>query len=138
MNCVYQNESEIQAVVDGFESCCTTNFKHRDHLTVAVAYLVADGLDKASQRMRRALFTFIDHHQVDRAKYNETITIFWLQRVQQVMNELPQEASLLDKCNHVLDSLGDKGLVYEYYSKETLSSEAARKEFLQPDLKRWD
>jgi len=140
MNRVYQHESEIQAVVAGFESCSTdkTNFKHRDHLTVAVRYLATSTPDEAPERLRQSLFTFIDHHQVDRIKYNETVTIFWLQMVRQVMKELPEQASLVDKCNHVLDKLGNADLVNQYYSKESLSSEVARKTFVQPDLKRWD
>ena len=140
MNHTYHNESEIHAVVDGFETCSTdkTKFKHRDHLTVAVSYLESLSLDQACERLRRALFAFIDHHQVDRAKYNETITIFWLQLVRKGMSELPEETSLVDKCNHVLQTLDNADLVYEYYSRETLWSDAARKEFVPPDLKRWD
>ena len=140
MNHHYQSESEIQAVVAGLETCSTdkTRFKHRDHLTVAVSYLESFGPDAALARLRGALFAFIDHHQVDPAKYNETITMFWLQLVRKVMNELPEETSLVDRCNHVLDSLNNADLIYEYYQKETLWSDAARKEFVQPDLKKWD
>src|SRR5258705_12573347 len=81
----YATESEIEAVVRGFESCETdkTNFKHRDHLTVAVYYLQAADIQQASERMRSALFAFLDHHGVDRKKYNETITVFWLKWVSQ-------------------------------------------------------
>jgi hypothetical protein len=140
MNRAYQNESEIQAVVAGLESCSTdkTSFKHRDHLTVAVSYLATLTLDEALERLRQSLFAFIDHHKVDRTKYNETITIFWLQLVRQVMNELPEKANLVDRCNHVLNKLGNADLVNQYYSKETLWSEVARKTFVQPDLRRWD
>jgi hypothetical protein len=140
MTNLYQHESEIQAVVDGLESCSTdkTNFKHRDHLTVAVSYLVSSGLEDALERLRLALFAFLDHHQVDRVKYNETITIFWLQMVRKVMNEVPAEASLVDKCNHVLDSLGNPELVFDYYTRETLLSDEARVKFVKPDLKVWD
>ena len=140
MNHIYQNESEIQAVVAGLEACSTdkTRFKHRDHLTVAVIYLNSFGPDEALERLRRALFAFIDHHQVDRAKYNETITIFWLQMVRKVMNELPEEAGLVDKCNHVLEALNNTDIVYEYYTKGRLWSDAARQKFVTPDLKSWN
>lgn len=140
MTHLYQDESEIRAVVAGLESCSTdkTNFRHRDHLTVAVNYLVSASLDQALARLRLALFAFLDHHQVGRAKYNETITIFWLQLVRKVMNEMSAEASLIDKCNHVLDSLGNPELVFDYYTRETLWSDEARTKFVKPDLKAWD
>ena len=62
----YATESEIEAVVRGFESCETdkTNFKHRDHLTVAVYYFQGADIQQATERMRSALFAFLDHHCV--------------------------------------------------------------------------
>ena len=136
----YATEAEIEAVVRGFESCETdkTNFKHRDHLTVAVYYLQGADIQQATERMRSALFAFLDHHGVDRKKYNETITVFWMALVSQVLSEGPPGLSLLENCNLVIESLQNAGgLQADYYSTTLLESDEARTAFVKPDLKAW-
>ena len=135
----YATESEIEAVVRGFESCETdkTNFKHRDHLTVAVYYLQGADIQQATERMRSALFAFLDHHGVDRKKYNETITVFWMELVSQALSDEPPGFSLLEKCNLVIESLQNASLQADYYSTTLLGSDEARKAFVKPDLKAW-
>src|SRR5437899_7060588 len=56
----YQNEKEIEAVVQGFESCTTSadDFKHRNHLTVAVWYLRNSTPEQAFQKMCSGLLRF--------------------------------------------------------------------------------
>ena len=135
----YQTEDQIRAIVEGFESCNTNkaDFKHQDHLTVAVSYLQSLTVTEAAQRLREALLRFVDHHQVDRRKYNETITIFWLELVAEKLKGLSPSTSLIDQCNAVLDSLSNAGLPMEYYSAELLFSDQAREAFVEPDLKQW-
>ena len=136
---VYQNEAQIADVVRGFESCTTDKeaFKHQDHLTVAVWYLQDSNIQEATARLRTALLRFVDHHQVDRAKYNETITVLWLELVAGQLEKLPQSFSLVEKCNSVIESLNDSGLALKYYSSELLASNEARASFIPPDLKSW-
>ena len=135
----YQTEDQIRAIVEGFESCNTdkSDFKHQDHLTVAVSYLQNLTVTEATQRLRETLLRFVDHHQVDRRKYNETITIFWLEVVAAKLKDLSPSTSLIDQCNAVLDSLNNVGLPLEYYSAELLFSDQAREAFVEPDLKQW-
>jgi len=136
---MYTNPNEIIANVDGFESCRTgkDSFKHHDHLVVAAFYLQQLSLADAIWRMRTNLLRFLDHHQVDRQKYNETITVFWFELVADLLNKLPPDSTLVAKCTAVVESLDDSGLVFEYYSRERLFSDDARKNFIEPDLKKW-
>jgi hypothetical protein len=138
MSGTYLSENDIENVVRGFESCETDkpNFKHRDHLTVAVWYLQSLDLEQAVDRMRSALLRFLDHHSVDRQKYNETITVFWIQMVANKLNEM-RDATLVEKCNGVVESLHNSNLVSDYYSKDLLSSDEARRNFVAPDLRPW-
>ena len=135
----YKTEAEIIAIVRGFESCETDKetFKHQDHLTVAVCYLQDLSVVDAANRLRESLLRFLDHHGVDRKKYNETITVFWLEVVLDELKSLPSDSSLVTKCNVVHESFSSAGLAMEYYSPELLSSERARAEFVNPDLKDW-
>lgn len=100
------SEREIEDVVRGFETCETgaDDFKHKDHLTVAVWYVHNLGSEAALERMRAGLIRFLDHHQVDPTKYSEEITRFWIERVDQRLNELGSELSLVEKCNLIVES----------------------------------
>jgi len=134
---MYTNPEEIIANVDGFESCRTgkDSFKHQDHLVVAAFYLQHLSLADAISRMRTNLLRFLDHHQVDRQKYNETITVFWFELVADVLSKLQSGATLVEKCNKVVESLDNSALAFEYYSRERLFSDEARQTFMTPDLK---
>jgi hypothetical protein len=102
----YKLESEIEAVVRGFETCTTDklNFKHKDHLTVAVVYLQELSVAEAVERMREALLAFLDHHGVPREKYNEAVTVFWIEQVALRLAELPPGTGLVEQCNYVIDA----------------------------------
>jgi hypothetical protein len=133
----YENESEIDEVVAGFESCTTAkeDFTHRSHLTVAVYYLHDLGQPRATDKMRAGLFRFLDHHGVGREKFHETLTIFWIKTVRDFLVSLSPELSLLEKTNTTIESLSDSRLVFEYYSEELLRSDEAKNRWLEPDLK---
>ena len=102
----YQTDAEIEHVVRSFEACETGKdaFKHRDHLTVAIWYVETVGREAALERMRSSLMRFLDHHGVDRKKYSEPVTVFWIDRVAQKLKELGPEVSLVEKCNTIVRS----------------------------------
>lgn len=135
----YKAEAEIQDVVDGFESCRTgkDDFHHSHHLVVATVYLQSLTIDSATEKLRVGLRRFLDYHQVDQQKYNETLTVFWLEMVALELSKLRSNVSLIDKCNSVISALGNAKLALEFYSSELLWSDEARKAFVSPDLKEW-
>jgi len=108
----YSTESEIEAVVKGFEDCSTPkdDFTHRLHLTVGVWYLWHSE-NLAFEKMRDGLFHFLQHHEVPIAKYREDVTLAWLDLIKQTMAECESPVSLLEMTNHVIDRLGDSGLI---------------------------
>jgi len=101
---LYQSEKEIEQVVSGFEACTTAaaDFHHPEHLTVAVWYLQTLSPPAAVARMRTALLQFVDHHGVDRKKYREEVTVFWVDAIASALEEMGSDAPLLDKCNRVI------------------------------------
>ncbi|MBC8031126.1 MAG: hypothetical protein H7Z16_13510 [Pyrinomonadaceae bacterium] len=133
----YQSEAEIEAVVKGFESCTTAKeeFKHRNHLTVAVWYLSHSTPEEALHKMRSGLFRFLDHHGVGRAKYHETLTTFWIKLVQNALDQMDAQTSLVEIANAVLERLADPAVVFQYFSEGCLNSETAKKNWVEPDLK---
>lgn len=140
MTNIYKTATEIEAVVSGFESCGTgrDDFKHREHLTVAVSYLSVSTQKQAADKMRMGLLRFLAHHRVGSEKYNETLTMFWVAMVRQTLGEIGPDSSLVEKCNRVIEVLGNPALAFDYYSKELLWSDEARKGCVKPDLKNWE
>ena len=138
MSFPYQSRSEIEAVVQGFESCSTAKdqFPHQSHLTVAIWYLHDSGIDRATEKMRKGLFRFLEHHGVGQKKYNETLTIFWLKVIDNKLKELSADLSLLELTNSVISTLANARIVFDYYSTELLSSPEAKRKWIEPDLKR--
>lgn len=104
---MYDTEEDVLRVVRGFETCATPpeDFHHREHLTLAVWYLTTLSRDEALAEMRTGLWRFIDHHGVDRKKYREEVTVFWMDAVASQLEEIGAQASLLDKCNQVISVL---------------------------------
>ncbi len=104
---MYVSEVEIENVVRGFETCETDKsaFKHREHLTVAVWYLQTLDTRAAVERMRTGLLRFVDHHGVPREKYNEEVTVFWIELIAERLRELGSQASLVEQCNYVVTNL---------------------------------
>ena len=99
------SEQEIERVVRGFETCETSadDFKHKDHLVVAVWYVHNFGREAALDRMREGLLRFLAHHRVDPKKYSEEITRFWIERIAERL-EVAGNASIVERCNAVLSA----------------------------------
>ena len=134
-----ETDHDVELVASRFEKCETgkDDFRHPHHLAVAVWYLQTMGVPAATNRMRTSLFRFLDHYQIDRRKYHETLTVFWMEMVSKCLASMVDGASLGEKCIRVQEILGDKDLVLEFYSPEVLWSDAARTCFIAPDKKFW-
>lgn len=107
MSRLYESDAEIEEVVRGFETCTTakTDFHHREHLTVAVWYLQTLSPRDTVDKMRLGLLRFLDHHGVDRKKYSEEVTVFWVDAVASHLEGIGSDAPLLEKCNQVIGAL---------------------------------
>lgn len=139
---LYHSAAEIEAVVSGFESCSTppSAFDHRAHLTVAFSYLHLSKLNitAAAERLRTALYRYLDHNGVDRRKYNETITLFWIRLVRSFLDTAKIGRDVASLANELVETYGHTQLVFAYYSRERLSSDEARAAWIEPDLKPLD
>ena len=100
----YQSEDEIKKVVRGFETCETggDDFHHADHLAVAVWYLHTMERDAALDRMRAGLLRFLNHYEGNTSKYSEPITVFYIDKIADKLNEIGPDVSVVEKCNAVL------------------------------------
>ena len=125
-------DTELLVLLDRRERCqlAKDEFHHRDHLAVAAAYLYANNFEAALARMRTSLMRFAAHHGVN-GLYHETLTRFWLLKVEQ---RLDRQQCLCESVRKIQEQLADKELPLRFYSKDILNSSAARSTWIEPDL----
>lgn len=125
-------DAEILTLVDRLERCLLgkTEFHHRDHLAVAVAYLYMSDLETAFARMRSTLIRFSTHHNVPQL-YHETLTRFWMSQVEK---RLDRSLCLSESVAATQQAFTDKNLPLAYYRKETLDSQEAKQRFIEPEV----
>ncbi len=138
----YKSDAEVEAIVYGFENCTLpdSEFNHPAHLTVALSYLHVTRLTvpEATKLMRAAIYCFLKHHGHDSQIYNETITLFWVKQVHSFLEQTDTTRPIKDIANEMIESYGSSRIIYEYYSKEHLSSDEARDAWIEPDVRPLD
>jgi hypothetical protein len=131
----YQDDREIVEVTTRFEQCefPPEEFTHARHLTVACWYLCTLPPDKALSRMRDGLQRFITHHQ--KQGYHETITRFWMELLEHYLRKFPSDTTLVSKVNQAIERFASKDVLFSYYTRECVMSDAARAAWITPDLR---
>ncbi len=135
----FANDAEIESIVCEFELCemPPARFNHRAHLTVAASYLLRLPFAEAHERLRTSLLRFLKAHGVEEG-YNETVTLFWLKRINRRIQNTKRNRGAYEIVNKVLEDSGDSRIIYDYYTKERLASREARNGWVEPDLERLD
>jgi hypothetical protein len=135
----YRSAGEIKDLVAAFEATTLPyrQWTHGAHLTVGLWYLLWFGDDEALDRVRAGLrrYNLAHAHEPMRVGYHETITRFWLWVVRQYLRRTPVEGTIADLANGLTASCADRALPFEYYSRDRLMSEAARRAWVAPDLR---
>ena len=135
---LYKDDGEVETAIRRFESCLSTpqEFDHRAHLTVALWYVCRLGAVGATERIRKRLRVFLNHHQLK--GYNETITLFWVRLVCKFYENTGAKSCSADLANKLLHSCCDSKLIFNYYSKDRLLSKEAQAHWIEPDLQAFD
>lgn len=133
----YEDEGEIREVVAKFENCQfgLEEFTHARHVTVACWYLCTMSQETALVQMRSGLQRFIAHH--GRQGYHETITRFWMELLGDFLRGVPVEIDTVETINRAVASYAEKEILFQYYSREGVMSDAARREWMEPDVRSW-
>ena len=134
---IYKNEEEIKTLVKAFEngSVAEADWRHAEHLVVALFYLSRHDYQTALTKMRAGIFNLLRAFKVDLTKempYHETLTVFWMQTVDDFRRS-QNGASLTEICNE-LTARFDKNYPLRFYSRELLFSDRARAAFVEADL----
>ena len=134
----YKNEVEILSVVESFEngSISRENWRHAEHLTVALHYLLHHDYETALSKMRGGIFNLLKSFGVDltvEMPYHETLTIFWLRTIDG-FRKTKNDSSVLEIYNELIERF-DKDYPLRFYSREILFSDTAREKFIDGDIK---
>jgi hypothetical protein len=139
-NELYQTDEEVLEVVRRFESCelPPADFNHREHLLVALCYLLRMNETDALGRVRARINAYVAAHGVNPNLYHETITVFWLKRVRAYLARAGDGLGLAEMTNALAAECGSSRLIFDYYSKRLIDSNEARRGWVEPDLKPLD
>lgn len=134
---IYENENEIKSLVESFENgtIAEADWRHAEHLTVALYYLSNHDFETALAKMRGGIFNLLRAFQVDLTKempYYETLTVFWMRAVDD-FRKSKAGSPPVEICRELLLNF-DKDYPLRFYSRELLFSETARASFVEPDL----
>lgn len=116
-----------------FEDCTLdkTLFRHYGHLRIAWIYLNRHPLEQAVDLTTTGIKRYATSLGAAHI-YHDTLTKTWIYLVHAEMNEC-QHSTFEEFLSHH-QHLIDKDLPYQYYSTMTLNSEAAKLEWVEPDL----
>jgi|SRR4029077_18814057 len=107
-------------------------FHHREHIRLAWIYSRQYPQEQALTRMVQGIQAFAKHHGAA-AKYHHTITVAWMRLVWHAARSAPQAPDFKTfAAAHV--HLFHPRLLEYYYLKARLQSDAARNDWLDPDL----
>lgn len=149
------SDAEVADLVAAFENATipAKEFSHVAHIAVALAYLEKMSQDQALERMREKISAFASHHGVGNL-YHETLTTFWMKLLDHVgpnyeldlsrrsrAKEDPSHVDLASaskvplwqRINAIVARWGNRGPVDAHYTREVITSDAARKDWVPPD-----
>jgi hypothetical protein len=131
----FKDEKEIGELVRAFETCeiHPAEFKHYQHLAVALWYLRHHPYDAANEKMRSGIQRLAAAY--GKSGYHETITVFWLRVVHGFLLNVDSRATIFELANKLASEYAHKNVIAEYYSEELLASVKAKNEWVEPDLK---
>jgi len=133
----YSSVEEVLEVVRRFESCelPPADFNHREHLLVALCYLLRMSDAEALARLRSGIGRYVAAHNINPSLYHETITVFWMKLVRSYITRVGAGQGLAELVNGLAAESGSSRLIFDYYTKELIDSDGARREWVEPDLR---
>lgn len=117
--------------VEAFEAgeISSRDFHHLDHIRLAWIYVTRFGLEPASKKIIRGIRNFAAIHGATQL-YHETITRFWISAVFDATKGT--YAATFAEFIEGNVQLRDKNFIYNFYSKEQIMSEKAKRDWIQP------
>ncbi len=134
----YETTDDILRLVAEFESATISRdeWKHREHIIVALYYIKTLGRPAADEKMRAGILNLLTTgfgvNLTVENPYHETITIFWMNTIDEftahnATTDLPILAA-------AVTNRFDKDYPLTFYTRETLFSDQARLTYTAPNI----
>jgi hypothetical protein len=134
----FSADSQVIGLVEAFldRSLPASSFDHQAHCVVTLYLLLRRGEAAVHLELPGLIRGFNiakGGQNTDTAGYHETITRFYVMRIEQFRRTLPVEITLAEACNELLASpISTNDYILGFYSPGHLFSVDARREWLQP------
>ena len=134
----FTSTEEIYRLVRAFEerTISKPEWTHAAHLAVGLYYLTRLPFSVAKNVMRDGIHWLNDRHgtpNTDNSGYHETLTVFWMKRIWNFLDEHEQSRNLAALANDLIEQLKDPDLPLRHYTYERLFSVSARRDYISPD-----
>ena len=131
---------DLYSLVKSFENRTIpkSEWNHAAHLAVGLYYCWTLPFAVARNVMRDGIHWLNDKHgtpNTDETGYHETLTVFWLKRIWNFLDERQDVRNLPKLASELVEKFCDPDLPLKYYSRERLFSAAARRDYLPPDIR---
>jgi hypothetical protein len=140
----YDSEAAITEIVEGFRNRTlpAPRWTHQAHLTVGLWHSLNCPFDAVLDEIRRGIIAYnvaVGTPNSDARGYHETITAFYVWAIRAYLRNASADLALVEVTNGLLASpYAQKSYPFAFYSRERLLSVAARRAWLDPDLKPLD
>lgn len=137
---IFTSNEEVILLAKAFEERTLTKaeWTHQAHLTVGLYYCFYYPFAVAKNLMSDGIYWLNDKHgtpNTETSGYHETLTVFWLSVVSEVVEKHGRDKGLAVLANELIaSSYCDSKLPLKFYSRELLFSVNARLNFVKPDL----
>lgn len=115
-----------------------SEWTHRAHLRVGLWHLLHCRPDDALARLREGITRLNEAHgtaNTDTGGYHETITRFYVWLISRFVESADCTRSIDELAKELIDRCGDRDLPLRYYSRQRLFSVAARRGWVEPDVR---
>lgn len=132
--------AEIDHIVNGFKSKTLPKpeWTHTAHVVVAAWFILEHGVENATPLICEGIKTYnvsVGGHNTDTDGYHETITLFWIKKIDAKLKGINSTFSIHQKINQVLDEdFVKSNYPLKFYSEGLLMSVYARKNWVEGDL----
>lgn len=137
----FADDAAVEDIVRGFldRSLVKPRWTHHAHIVVAIWHIRRYGEAEALARLRDRIWSYnlsVGTANTDAGGYHETITRFFVWQVARYLEQAPADASFVALVNGLAARPeGAKDWPFTYWSRERLMSVAARRGWVEPDLR---